>query len=145
MELQSRLLAEDNVLLVTLHTPATTAQRALLAREIGLLAREHRPDALVIALGQAAGTPAAISVILRIHRYHLTTGIPFAAASRVPAVRHLLNANQPSLPVHANTNTALRTVRTLLRRRSNPRTPQPRPGSPAAAQAADQLVRAASS
>lgn len=118
MELNSRLLIEDNLLLISVHEPVTTEHRADLARAIDQLLAEHHPCGLVIELGPASGTAAAISVILRHYRHSTAAGVPLAVATAPAAVRYLIKANQPSLPVHADTDTAVRTVRALLHRQA---------------------------
>ncbi|MFD6885313.1 hypothetical protein [Streptomyces sp. NPDC059957] len=117
MDLHSRLLLDDNILIVTVHDPVTTEQRAALTEAIDLLLGEHRPSALVISLGPAAGTAATVSAVLRTHRHCTDHGIPMAAATPHPATRQLIQTNQSSLPVHTHTDHALLTTRNLLRRR----------------------------
>ncbi|MFE7187066.1 hypothetical protein [Streptomyces erythrochromogenes] len=114
MELLSRLRLEDNLLVISVHDPATTESRAVLSREIELLLAEHRPAGLVIALEPQAGTAAAVSTVLRVWRRCADEGLPVTVATQVPAVRHLIHANQPSLPVHTHTDGALRAARTLI-------------------------------
>ncbi|MGW6981109.1 hypothetical protein ACWGE1_16910 [Streptomyces sp. NPDC054932] len=128
MELHSRLLLEDNILVATAHEPVGTEQRAALAGEIDRLIDEHRPAGLVAALGPAAATAAAVSVVLRLYRHHASNGIVIAVATPPAAVRYLIKANQPSLPVHTDTTDALRDS---LRRQTachHPRAAEPSPG-----------------
>ncbi|MFE5678671.1 hypothetical protein ACFQ7B_12040 [Streptomyces erythrochromogenes] len=132
MELHSRLLLEDNILVATVHEPVGTEQRAALAGEIDRLIDEHRPTGLVAALGPDAATAAAVSVVLRLYRHHAGSGIVMAVATPPAAVRYLIKANQPSLPVHTDTTDALGTVRASLRRQAaelGPGTRQSPPGS----------------
>lgn len=117
MDVHSRLLLDDNILIVTVQDPVTTEQRAALTGAIDLLLGEHRPAAVVISLGPAAGTAATVSAVLRTHRHCTDHGIPVAAATPHPATRHLIQTNQPALPVHTHTDHALLTTRNLLRRR----------------------------
>ncbi|MFF0549672.1 hypothetical protein ACFYUL_11995 [Streptomyces sp. NPDC004311] len=114
MYLRSRLLTDDNLLLVTLDEPTGTEQRAALADAVDQLVREHQPAGLVLTLGPAAGTAAAVSVVLRTYRHW--AALPMAVATPPAAVRYQIRANQPALPVHTGTEDALSTVRTLLRR-----------------------------
>ncbi|WP_407841342.1 hypothetical protein ACE1OC_40925 [Streptomyces sp. DSM 116496] len=116
MDLHNRLLLEDNILIITIHDPVATEERAALTEAIDLLIDEHRPAALVITLEPAADTPAGVSVVLRTHRHCTENGIPMAAAAAHPANRYLIKSNQPTLPVHTHTDHALLTARTLLRR-----------------------------
>ncbi|MFC9816995.1 hypothetical protein ACFVJM_33600 [Streptomyces virginiae] len=116
MDLLSRLRLEDNLLVISVLDPVTTESRAVLSREIELLLAEHRPAGLVIALGPQAGTTAAVSTVLRVWRHCAVEGVPVAVATPVPAVRHLIQANQPSLPIHTHTNGALRAARALIHR-----------------------------
>ncbi|MFF3728156.1 hypothetical protein ACFYYM_38000 [Streptomyces erythrochromogenes] len=118
MHLRSRLLIEDNLLLATMDEPLDTHQRAALAQAIDQLIGEHRPAGLVLTLGPAAGTAAAVSVILRTYRHCSKEGMPMAVATPPAAIRYLFRANQPALPVHTDTEDALRAVRALLRRQA---------------------------
>ncbi|MFE5627358.1 hypothetical protein ACFQ8S_35500 [Streptomyces virginiae] len=63
-----------------------------------------------------------MSVVLRTYRHWAKAGIPMAVATPPAAVRYLIRANQPALPVHTDTENALRAVRALLRRRTDDRT-----------------------
>ncbi|MER6487199.1 hypothetical protein V6P99_37395 [Streptomyces virginiae] len=90
MYLRSRLLLEDNLLLVTLDEPTGTEQRAALAESVDQLVSEHRLAGL--ALGPAAGTAAAVSVALRTYRHWAKDGIPMTVARYSAAVRYLIRA-----------------------------------------------------
>ncbi|MFJ9598270.1 hypothetical protein ACIRS3_36700 [Streptomyces virginiae] len=57
-------------------------------------------------------------VILRTYRHWATAGVPMAVATPPAAVRYLIRANQPALPVHTDTDDALSAVRTLVRRQA---------------------------
>ncbi|MFF3214266.1 hypothetical protein ACFYYB_26790 [Streptomyces sp. NPDC002886] len=116
MDLHNRLLLDGNILIVTVHEPVATEERAALAQAIDLLIDEHHPAALVITLGPAAGTPAAVSVILRAHRHCTENTIPLVAVTPHSATRYLIKSNEPSLPVDTHTDHALLSARTLLRR-----------------------------
>ncbi|MFE4257894.1 hypothetical protein [Streptomyces sp. NPDC056883] len=116
MDLHNRLLLDDNILIITVREPVATEERAALAQAIDLLIGEHHPAALVITLDPAAGTPAAVSVILRTHRHCTDNNIPMATVAPHPATRFLIQSNEPALPVHTHTDHALLTARTLLRR-----------------------------
>ncbi|MFE5488950.1 hypothetical protein ACFQ7Z_03120 [Streptomyces virginiae] len=118
MRLCSRLQIEDNLLLITLDEPIGTEQRAALAQAVDQLVDEHRPTGLVFILGPAAGTAAAVSVILRTYRHWAKIGIPMAVATPPAAVRYLIRANQPALPVHTDTDAALSAVRALVRQQA---------------------------
>ncbi|MFH7598039.1 hypothetical protein WDV06_23500 [Streptomyces racemochromogenes] len=127
MDLRSRLLVEDNMLLLTLEEPVGTEQRAALAQAVDQLVDEHRPAGLVLTLGAAAGTAATVSVVLRAYRHWAAAGLPMAVATPQAAVRYLIRANQPALPVHAPTHDALRAVRALVRRQGGVDDLLPRP------------------
>ncbi|MFF3214338.1 hypothetical protein ACFYYB_27205 [Streptomyces sp. NPDC002886] len=116
MDLHSRLLLDDNILIITVHDSVDTEERAALTEAIDLLIEEHHPAALVITLEPAAGTPAGVSVVLRTHRHCTEIGIRMTAVAPHPATRYLIKSNQPTLPVHSHTEHALLTARTLLRR-----------------------------
>lgn len=116
MDLHNRLLLDDNILIINVHEPVATEERAALAQAIDLLIEEHHPAALVIALDPDAGTPAAVSVVLRTHRHCAETNIPMAAVAPHPPTRYLIRSNEPALPVHTHTDHALLTAKTLLRR-----------------------------
>ncbi|MFE5488904.1 hypothetical protein ACFQ8S_02805 [Streptomyces virginiae] len=118
MNLRSRLQIEDNLLLITLDEPIGTEQRAALAQAVDQLVGEHRPAGLVFTLGPAAGSAAAVSVILRTYRHWARIGIPMAVATPPAAVRYLIRANQPALPVHTDTEDALSAIRALVRRQA---------------------------
>lgn len=66
---------------VTVHDPVGTEQREALARELDRLINEHRPACLVAALGPAAGTAAAVSVVLCLYRHRADTGVVMAVAT----------------------------------------------------------------
>ncbi|MFD6888023.1 hypothetical protein [Streptomyces sp. NPDC059957] len=116
MDLHNRLLLDDNILIITVHEPVASEERAALAQAIDLLIEEHHPAALVITLDPDAGTPAAVSVILRTHRHCAEHNIPMAAVTPHPATRYLIRSNETALPVHSHTDHALLTAKTLLRR-----------------------------
>ncbi|MER7765232.1 hypothetical protein [Streptomyces sp. NPDC097619] len=116
MEFTSRLQLEADTLVVSVHEPVATDRRAGLTQDIHELITEHRPIAVVVVLGPTASTTTAVSVILRLARHCDTNGIRLAVATPVPAVRHLINANQPALPVHAHTVDALAATRRHLPR-----------------------------
>ncbi|WP_328738302.1 hypothetical protein OHA91_00925 [Streptomyces erythrochromogenes] len=118
MRLCSRLQTEDNLLLITLNEPIGTEQRAALAQAVDQLVGEHRPAGLVFTLGPVAGTAAVVSVILRTYRHRAKTGLPMAVATPPAAVRYLIRANQPALPVHTDTDDALSAVRAPVRRQA---------------------------
>lgn len=78
-----------------------------------------------------AATAAAVSVVLRLYHHHAGNGIVMAVATPSAAVRYLIKANQPSLPVHTDTTDALRTVRACLRHQTachHAQAAQPGPG-----------------
>ncbi|MFE7183453.1 hypothetical protein [Streptomyces erythrochromogenes] len=66
MDLRSRLLLGDNILVVTVHDHVGTEQRATLAGDVDRLLDEDRPAGLVAALSPAAASAAAVSVLLRL-------------------------------------------------------------------------------
>ncbi|MFE5717589.1 hypothetical protein [Streptomyces erythrochromogenes] len=114
MVLGSTLHLADSMLVITVHEPVATEERAALVREIDLLVDEHQPAGLVIALETAAATAATVPVVLRMHRHCAESGLPLAVATPPAAVHYLIRANQPSLPVHTDTHDALRAARALL-------------------------------
>ncbi|MFD4244049.1 hypothetical protein ACFWP3_20980 [Streptomyces sp. NPDC058525] len=118
MVLGSSLHVSDNMLVITIHEPVTTEQRAALVRDINLLLEEHKPAGLVLSVtaAAAAATAATVSVVLRVHRHCTDNGLPMTVATPPAAARYLIKANQPTLPVHTDTHDALQAARTLLRR-----------------------------
>ncbi|MFE3560701.1 hypothetical protein ACFXKW_38515 [Streptomyces sp. NPDC059193] len=88
MVLGSSLHVADNMLVITIHEPVTTA----------------------------AATAATVSVVLRVHRHCTDNGLPMTVATPPAAARYLIKANQPTLPVHTDTHDALQAARTLRRR-----------------------------
>ncbi|MER7760741.1 hypothetical protein [Streptomyces sp. NPDC097619] len=107
----SRLSLEDEVLVITVHDPVTTDQRAALTDDLHTLITSHAPAGVVISLTPRAGTTPAASVVLRLSQHCARAGLPLAVATPAPAVRRLINANQPSLPVHGHTDDALQAAR----------------------------------
>ncbi|MER7759696.1 STAS domain-containing protein [Streptomyces sp. NPDC097619] len=114
MEFTSRLQLAADTLVVTVHEPVATDRRAGLTQDIHDLITEHRPTAVVFELTPTASTTTAVSVILRLARHCDATGTRLAVATPVPAIRHLINANQPALPVHAHVHDALTATRRHL-------------------------------
>ncbi|MCB5167013.1 hypothetical protein LG634_19490 [Streptomyces bambusae] len=106
----------DDCLVVGVHAPVGTSQRAELARALDTLIAERRPSGLVVALARAAGTNAVVSVVLRIFRHCVEQRMPMAAACPLAATRHLMRVNQPALPVFAAVEDAVAAVGILQRR-----------------------------
>ncbi|MFD3872859.1 hypothetical protein [Streptomyces sp. NPDC058623] len=100
-------------IVVQILAPVGPDRRADLTREIDLLIGAYRPAALVIELLPEAATTAAVSAVLRLQRHGGELRIPVAVATRVGAVRHLIRANSPSLPVHAAVGDALWVTRIM--------------------------------
>ncbi|MFF3020164.1 hypothetical protein [Streptomyces sp. NPDC057939] len=113
MDILTRHRTVGTSLVVQVLSPVGPDHRAARTREIDRLVGAYAPTVLVIELLPEAATTAAVSAVLRLQRHGGELRIPVAVATRVGAVRHLIRANSPSMPVHAEVGDALWAARIL--------------------------------
>ncbi|GAA2447656.1 hypothetical protein ACIBAI_16735 [Streptomyces sp. NPDC051041] len=105
---------EHGVLVVTVDQDPGIGGRAELSTRITQLVGAHAPTPVVIVLGEAASSDAAVSAVLRAHRLCARLGVLMSVVAHSAPIRRLLEGNAddlcPRLVVHARVDTAISTT-----------------------------------
>ncbi|MFE0809624.1 hypothetical protein ACFW4M_19825 [Streptomyces sp. NPDC058794] len=105
---------EHGVLVITLDQDPGIDGRAALTTHITNLVDAHKPTPVVILLTDRAGSPAAVSAVLRAHQWCGRLGVLMSVVTHSAPVRRLLDDNAdasgPRLVVHARIDTAISTA-----------------------------------